>query len=252
MTLSDGREPSLYDAKARVERAREHIKSLERQIAGYGWAGPMHPSIKTASIGFPPSAICSILVGEIAYNLKAALDYLVFELFYLATGKLHNGTKFLIVDTPKEWERNFPQTDTPPKVLKKLWIHHLRAEHQAILKELQPFNRTEWTKTLQKITNPDRHRQLIELAGEIGYVQLERLSPERAATIAATGFPNQMFVHFETTREVRLHRIEGDAVGTMQNRADHVAKVIERFELDFQGEVAGSAIISHNITYTQN
>jgi hypothetical protein len=36
-------------------------------------------------------------------------------------------------------------------------------------------------------------------------------------------------------------------VGTMQNRADHVAKVIERFELDFQGEVAGSAIIGDSI-----
>lgn len=237
MAVPESREPSLYDAKARIARASEHIKSLEREIERYGWRGPMSPFVQTASVGFNPSPLCSILVGETAYNLKAALDYLVSESYYLATGNFNNGTKFLIVASQKEWERNFPQPDTPPKALKKLWLHRLSAEHQAVLKGLQPFSGTDWTKTLQKITNPDRHKALIELAGEIGYTKIERLSPERAAVMPIE-FPAETFVHFETSRELRLHGIGAHAIQTLQHLTGEVAKVIEAFEPYFQREAA--------------
>ncbi len=184
-------------------------------------------------MGFDPSPLCSILIGEIAYNLKAALDYLVFQLFYLATGEFNNSTKFLIVHSPDEWKRNFPQFDTPPKALKKLWLHRIRAEHQAVLKGLQPFSGTEWTKTLQEITNPDRHRQLIEVVGEIGYIQTGVIVPERPAADSVVIRP-EMLVDFETTRKITFERGGRHAIDTMQHLAGEVAKVVDGFELDFQ------------------
>ncbi len=236
MTDPDGRQPSLYDAKARVARAGEHIKSLQAEVNRTYFAGPMHPSIKTAEVSFPPSALCSILIGEIAYNLKAALDYLVFELFYLDTGEFDNRTKFIIEDTPEAWNAHIPDCFATPKREKACWLHRLSPDHQAALKRLQPFSQTRWTKALRDITNPDRHRQLVEIAGRLTYRQIERLSDARAEAIRATGFPDEMFMHYESASHITL--ADGQhAIEAMADIHSEIGKVIEAFDPDFQREV---------------
>lgn len=235
MNLSNGRQPSLYDAKARVARAGEHIKSLEAEVARWGFRGPMSPTIYTAEADFPPSALCSILVGEIAYNLKAALDYLVFELFYLDTGQLDNRTKFVIEDTPEAWCAKFPDFAATPVKRGEFWLHRLTPAHQTALKGLQPFSGTEWTKDLRTITNPDRHRELIQIAGRMHYWQTGITEPSAYAA-GDTEDPDEVFVGFETSSIITL----GDgrhAVELMQHLQREVSKVIETFDADFEGEI---------------
>jgi hypothetical protein len=235
MMLSNSRKPSLNNATARVARASEHVKSLENGslVRPRSGGNPFHEG------EFTPTPLASILIGEIAYNLKAALDYLVFELFYLETGEFNNDTKFIIEHSPEAWNSHFPQAFTLPKAEKKLWLHKLRIEHQAALKGLQPFSGIAWTKTLQKITNPDRHRELIAVAGESTVFKIEHLSPGRAATVGLTGFPAEMFVHYEVSNSISLKDGER-AVETMHHLATEVGKVIEAFKPDFEREVAGT------------
>jgi hypothetical protein len=238
MSVPDSRKPSLYDAKARVARAGEHIKSLEAEVSRWHFAGAMDPSVKTAAVGFTPSALCSILIGEIAYNLKSALDYLVFELFYLATGEFDNRTKFIIEDTPEGWNSHIPGFAATPKREKTCWLHRLRPDHQAALKGLQPFSGTEWTKALQKITNPDRHRQLVEIAGMMTYTQIEVL--DAGSQTVPPNTDAKMLVNFKLATRIAFW--DGDvtikegkcAIEAMHHLQREIGAVIERFELDFQ------------------
>jgi hypothetical protein len=125
-----GVEPSLDGAHARVDRAKHHIASLECEIAA------VLPPDRTISrmmlrpdffsggarggtqyVSAPP--ILAILIGETIYNLRAALDYLVFELAHLDTGKPQGGTKFLIEDSEKVWHGHLPTPTTDAKQLKR-------------------------------------------------------------------------------------------------------------------------------------
>ena len=90
-----------------------------------------------------------VLVGEIIYNLRAALDYLVYELARFNTKNIVNGTQFLIEDCPNVFLRKA-----------KCCLKGLTKGQVAAIKRLQPFSRCEWTKTLASISNPDKHRQL--------------------------------------------------------------------------------------------
>jgi hypothetical protein len=54
---------------------------------------------------FPdPDILIPILIGEIAYNLRSSLDYLVFELARFDSGAVQDNTQFPIDDTPKKFK----------------------------------------------------------------------------------------------------------------------------------------------------
>jgi hypothetical protein len=61
-------------------------------------AKPKHPGLLHfwPPNPFPIPEEISIVVGEICYNLRAALDYLVYELARLDSGCIQNGTQFPI------------------------------------------------------------------------------------------------------------------------------------------------------------
>src|SRR5262249_37937182 len=87
----------LDHAVARVTRGEEHHRDLIRRKARRGQAqseaikvGP-HPTdakqiVVDRQRDLPLDPMFGILVGEVCYNLRAALDYLVFELAKLDSG----------------------------------------------------------------------------------------------------------------------------------------------------------------------
>jgi hypothetical protein len=101
--------PTLDECRARILRAMKHIEGLERELASvrgtadrwtiYDPAGLLVTPDRRGYLGIPDiniPPVVRILIGETLYNLRTALDYLVSQLFYLATGKFDSGTKFLI------------------------------------------------------------------------------------------------------------------------------------------------------------
>src|SRR5580704_81891 len=98
----------LQDAIDRVDRAVEHIEDFKRRQAGLGQMyhdativefNPEKPHNLMANtrIAYVDS-LFGILLGEIVYNLRAALDYLVFELARHDSGAVQAGTQFPICD----------------------------------------------------------------------------------------------------------------------------------------------------------
>ena len=222
MVDSDGGKPSLDDARARIARAGEHIARLEREVVQLSRQQhtlfQVEPTERGPLTGeFNPPIIFSVLIGEVVYNLKAALDYLVYELAYLDSGRPQQGTKFLI-------------EDSEDALAKPAWFRKLSPPHQAELKRLQPFAGVEWTRELARLTNPDKHRRLTRVEGSTNAGVYVELPPDVAMPAM---FPKDMFMKVVTEAQVAF--INGrPVIETLHHLQKQVADVIEAFDSDFQ------------------
>lgn len=153
----------LDRAFARVNRAEEHLAELVRHIAIRGKKqveafrfepNPQEPKKIVMNRGQPLSIepIFGILIGEICYNLRAALDYLIYELAILDSKHIHERTQFPIEDKQKKFA---------------WWIDNrlmgLNSAHVAAIERLQPYKGCQWTAALRDISNPDKHRSLMSV-----------------------------------------------------------------------------------------
>lgn len=105
-----------------------------------------------------------VVFGDFLFNLRAALDQLVYELHVLRfKGR---------VPEKAEKDSQFPIFDDPPKGLfeKHRYVCRLSAGHKAIIKELQPYLTDQSTdsglwnvraalSTLARLNNIDKHRR---------------------------------------------------------------------------------------------
>jgi len=101
-----------------------------------------------------------VVISDAIHNMRAALDYIVFELAKLdSPHKSPNGTQFIIEDVKSD--------PTDPSVgfdvRRKRYLKFLSDRHVTMIEALQPYMGVEWTKTLRDISNPDKHRQLTAL-----------------------------------------------------------------------------------------
>ena len=177
MILSEA-SPSLHGAKARVDRAGGHLAALKvelhdrcsrsKRIVAHSGGGI---SIPPEKFSLPPLA--SILIGECVHNLRCALDYLVYEMAILDTGRALYGTKFPIEDSRRGWAEFFEKPGMKPKDIKALWMPQLTAAHQREIEKMQPFSGCTWTHTLRSLSNPEKHRRLLKAVAEhSGRVQM--------------------------------------------------------------------------------
>jgi hypothetical protein len=98
----------------------------------------------------------SVLAGESIQALRRALDYLIFELAYLDSGRIQDGTQFPIDQAKyKFWQRLTRVKGGPAACL--LGVSR---KHATVIERCQPYEGTQWTKALQTISNPDKHRHL--------------------------------------------------------------------------------------------
>jgi hypothetical protein len=144
--------PSLDDSLFRVKRARQHIRTLTRLEKRITKFKPdeltIHPNTEPPVINADgnwehfsdalelpdplANSLWSVIVGEVVYNLRAALDYAVFSLAWLDSGRERKGTQFPICSCPEDWKQ----------AVKKL--RGVNITHRAQLKALQPFNGGAW------------------------------------------------------------------------------------------------------------
>jgi len=136
------RKPSLDDAYARIRRAKQHLARFKRELAAFWGDEGRRLWIPNATTGIfeeqatpdlvPPTF--GILVGECIYNLRAALDYLIYELAILDSGKIQERTQFPIEDTVKRWKTKCASR-----------LKGLSVVHQACIERLQPCFGCKWT-----------------------------------------------------------------------------------------------------------
>lgn len=149
----------LDGAYARLHRAGEHLADLEVREKAL-----THPEIKTIvaktdlntvknfAITDPLAELpqsFSVLIGETIYNLRAPLDYLVFELAILDSGAPQKGTQFPIDNTEEDFAGH-----------RHRFLKGLSVEHIARIEALQPYKGNYYTAMIRDISNPDKHRKL--------------------------------------------------------------------------------------------
>jgi hypothetical protein len=162
------RKPSLNDARTRIRRASEHISRIKKELSRSivvrpGVSSNMYVPecppgalyvedsthsdsiVKGEPFSVPP--IVPLLVGEAIHNLRAALDYLVYELAILNTGEIQKGTQFPMESSEDSWNGAVNRR-----------LKHVREGHQAAIKRLQPFSDCKWTGDLRDLSNADKHR----------------------------------------------------------------------------------------------
>jgi hypothetical protein len=150
----------LDGAFERVNRAEEHFFELQRHLnalrQSYLDAARIHfdPNPPYRAYAYPPinivhPPIISIVLGEICYNLRSALDYLVYELARFDSNAIQDGTQFPIDDTRSKFVGH-----------KHPMLKGISIAHEAKIEKFQPYNGCIWTKTLRTLSNPDKHRTL--------------------------------------------------------------------------------------------
>ncbi len=222
-------EPSLDDARARVVRASEHIARMKNELAtiltnrtqwqirGTEQAGGQF--VESGDLYFPP--IINILVGEIIYNLRAALDYLVYELAILDSGEIQHRTQFPIESTPQGWSKH-----------QASWLMGVSDIHKAAIERLQPYNGVSWTAFLRDISDADKHRRLHFVTGyydaNVGRgIAGKTYAVRPDAIIGAMEVEGMVaaFVQFEDRTPV---------VEALEEVQRHVGAVIDFFDGDFR------------------
>jgi len=127
-------------------------------------------------VGPPPSLDWGIHIGEVAHNLRSALNHLVYQ---LALINRSNKPETVAADKRLQFPIFLVQSEFNAKG--KNMIKLLRSEHKAIIERLQPYDSnsmsllktvdlTEWRGSrnplfwLEEINNADKHR-IIQVAG---------------------------------------------------------------------------------------
>jgi hypothetical protein len=98
----------------------------------------------------------AVLVSAVIHHLRAALDYLVYELALQDSGVVQDGTQFIIEDIkadPKNVRRGFDGRA-------KSKFAGISPFHISMFEELQPYKGVQWTAILRDISNSDKHRKL--------------------------------------------------------------------------------------------
>ena len=150
----------------RVSRADEHLADLRQRLETV--RRHQADSITTHFDPNPPHKLLvgqftktfvgmsvGIRIGEICYNLRTALDYLIFELAKVDSKSVQLGTQFPVLDKKSDFDAR-----------KARWLKGLNASHVDAIERFQPFGGCNWTRALRDISNQDKHREFAEIGGD--------------------------------------------------------------------------------------
>jgi len=230
----------LQAALYRVMRANEHLKdlgeratalTLEQQktaIAHFQAHGQQeHGRITPLRVGVPMSF--PVRIGEICYNLRTALEYLVFEIAKLDSGSPQDFTNFPIVDSKdkfRAWKKDARSKGINPA-------------HIACFERFQPYKGCNWARALVIISNKDKHREFPKLGGTaalIFYTMIDRsyltlALPIIRAPHPLTGEAMDMKIDFKST----ISFDDGTPViQTLKEIVFGVTETLDAFEPEFK------------------
>lgn len=154
----------------KIDRAEIHLKSLEERVQGFLNSNPyavvndLDPQtgehVLRASIRAAVPAEWSAIIGDIAHNLRSALDLLVWQMALLRTNSPYGKTAFPIFDVFAKYRDNG-----------RVIIQNLTPRQKALIKRLQPYQRGSRAQShplwlLHDINNSDKHR-VIQAVGTV-------------------------------------------------------------------------------------
>ena len=235
------KEPSLRAAYSRAMRARARTYELLllsdktcrkfNEEFAKAWLGPnakrrtiltkeqlddlfgrRYPSLPEAPLEI------SMLVGEITYNLRAALDYLVCQLSLLDTpswaGKRERRNQFPIESSEKGFRDR-----------RATMLAGVSDAHAALMETFQPFAGCAWMAMLVTLSNVDKHNDLIEI--------------RHGATIKARNATKKLLARltFDDFVLVLSYGEHQDLLAVLDEIIDGVDAVLDTFRNEFPSDV---------------
>jgi hypothetical protein len=161
----------LDDPKAKLDRAYEHGQALHDEAVRFLAQKPyrvireIDPNdgshVFRLKVDTPAPARLSVLVGDVAHNLRSGLDHLTWQLSLITTATPYDRTEFPIYINPGPGNGCFD-----PDGFQK--IRDVPSEAQKIIESIQPYHRAVpkdselWI--LHQINRTDKHRILLATA----------------------------------------------------------------------------------------
>jgi hypothetical protein len=223
----------------RIRRASEHLASLKdlveqihfMQVHALGIELDPKPPHLIKEVRMPAETYMGmrlpVLIGEIAYNLRSALDYLVFELAKLDSGSEQSGTQFPIEDDPSRFEGNVSR-----------FLKGVNSRHVAAIERLQPYNGCDWMGRLRDLSNPDKHRHFIKGSGDVHFTVHSSLEKDLCQI---TGY--ERYAHHPVVGHVKVkvhvaakHTFTDDGapvIDAIEEIKAQISNAIESFKFEF-------------------
>lgn len=162
-------------AWARVDRADELRRQMAKVWNAYTESDPYHVSLDGQGDGVyilrlvqdePMPSELAIAIGEWLYNLRSALDYLMWATAAHVSGQIpppgEGQLQYPIYDSEAAWTNNLYR-------LKRLGEHH-----REMLKTMQPFNSNpdaNYLGWINRLARVDRHRHLSDMTAYIAEME---------------------------------------------------------------------------------
>lgn len=234
----------LDGAYERVNRANKHLADLKRRVSllreskrnsilsEYRSTLVQLPKYKkrygigtvTIHSGIP-KPIIGILVGEVIYNLRAALDYLVYELAQLDSKQVVKDTQFPIEDSGKVFVEK-RMWDGRRRGKRKPYLCGLNDIHIALISRYQPCYGCDWMELLREISNPDKHRTITVTESPV------KISSKGYANALALKLPIRM--QYDVSIDVFFTRGKTmPVVETIEQLCSQVSDTIRIFHSEF-------------------
>lgn len=189
--MAEPRFASMTNANVKMMRAQEHVEAFERDldefrksahcaVVGQCEMDTRQQVFFADEVEGPPAYRLSFYLGDGLYNMRAALDHLVWDLVISCGGYPDNRNSFPLCEDPNDWRRYKSGR------LGGITDANIRAEIRAC----QPCfgsnafrNRHLWL--LEELSNIDKHRHfnLMTMATEGAFLQ----SPNGRASVPLTG-----------------------------------------------------------------
>lgn len=166
----------LDGACLKIDRAKHHLGTLERSIHDFFDTKPYRVAQQNREGGLtyhiqltaPLPSEWALIIGDVACNLRASLDYIVSQ---LSLPLLKGSTKLRDWSSPQ-----FPICETPgdySEGVSKRYVSFVPQKDERIIESLQPYHRGNWPElellaTLRDISNADKHRLLTPTISEVG------------------------------------------------------------------------------------
>jgi len=226
----------LDGAYERVKRAGKHLTYLKRRINIFRQVAidtvvdnnyldllkeverRQKPVTLQGVSSHPVPSIIEILIGEIIYNLRAALDYLVYELAHFDSGSIVDHTQFLIEDCPKDFrsKRNYR-------------LKGVSTKHRADIELLQPYNGCQWTKLIRDLSDPDKHRRLTTSYAVV--LDIQTLHPGSTEPVRPD---RKMYVPADFSIDIHFYdRTQIITIDTLKQLKLYVTDTLNFFKPDF-------------------
>lgn len=227
----------LDGAFDRVDRAEEHLVDLKRRISEWSVAyrntaladfnsrGSDEP-LRGPQLHTVPS-IFSILLGEICYNLRAALDYLIYELAREDSGIDQDGTQFPIEDTPEGFQARIDRGS----------LYGLNPDHVTAIEALQPYHGQPWLKIFRGISNRDKHRFIVAIGSEAREIVYVSANPDLipGITVQQTRWDERTTVEMKFQFLISIRLRDGTSIpDAIEEFPLRVRDYLTQFQPEFQ------------------